>query len=161
MATTNRMKKCPAPLNLSLCSHAPSQNIISPSFIDIIHNVDEAIESKLFNYEQMQLIANNSAIEMHIQWENIPCIGKMDDIIDVIDFFEFFNFYYNMALFVATYMQFYSYNDIDEISAVIHTKWLLMNISAKNGHMDVPYKLLSETNKEYIRNIFRIVNSFY
>ena len=65
-----------------------------------------------------------------------------------------------MALFVATYMILYPYKDIDEVSAVIHSKWLIMNSWAKNGPLDVSYILLPEIEKEKDRDIFRIVSNY-
>jgi hypothetical protein len=177
MATINKRKYVnrPPPLNLSRCKFYPPQTITSPSFIDIIHNIDEAVESKLFNYEKMQIIANKSAIKMHNQWRqiyiqqngNIPRIKKTKNGIEVdinVDGYqlnpEFLEFNNHMALFVATYMHFYTYKDIEEVSAVIHSKWLMMSPWAKGGNLDVPYELLPEIEKEKDRDIFRIVNTF-
>jgi hypothetical protein len=145
------------------------------SFIDIIESIDEAVHSKLYDYERIQLIATKSAIEMHNQWRkvyiqqygNIPRIKKLKDGMDFDinvegDLLnpEFLEFNYNMALFVATYMIFYKYPCIETTAAVIHNKWLQMSPWARGGNLDILYSLLPDIEKEKDRDIYRIVNSF-
>ena len=66
-----------------------------------------------------------------------------------------------MAIFVATCIIFYPCKTIEEISSIIHRKWLMMSPWAKGSTLDVPYSLLPEIEKEKDRDIFRIVSGFF
>ncbi len=168
----------PPPLTLLPQSHsdlqytAPCNEEIEAA---IILNIDEVVKHRMCGYAKMNIIATKSAIEMHNQWRNVyiqqngnvPCIkknkeGKEVDINvdgDVLCS-EFLEFNYNISIFVATCIKFYPYKHIEEISSIIHRKWLMMNPSANESAFNIPYTLLPEIEKNKKRNIFRIVSDF-
>jgi hypothetical protein len=138
----------------------------------IIRNIDASVASRMFDYKKTHAIATKSAIEMHNQWRsvyiqqngNLPRIKKTKDGLEVdinVDGSllnpEFLEFNYNMAIFVATCIMFYPCKTIEEISSIIHRKWLMMSPWAKGSTLDVPYSSLPEIEKEKDRDIFRIV----
>jgi hypothetical protein len=55
----------------------------------------------------------------------------------------------------------YHYKQIEEISSIIHLKWLMMSPWAKGGNLDVPYNSLPEIEKEKDRDLYRIVLKNY
>jgi hypothetical protein len=141
----------------------------------IIRNVDDAINHCMCSYAKMHIIATKSAIEMHNQWRkvyiqqngNIPCIKKTKEGNDVdinvdgnLICYEFLEFNYNINIFVATCIHFYPCKSIEDVSSIIHRKWLMMNPSAIDGPLDVPYNSLPEIEKDKKRNIFRTVSEF-
>jgi hypothetical protein len=171
----------PPPLNLKFLTHT-CYTYESPYIeneqteIALIRNIDEAIESRLFNFICMQSIAKKSAIEMHNKWRNEhiqqngdgPYIKKTKDGVEVdinVDGnqleSEFLEFNYNIAMFVATCINIYHLKNIEYNSTIIHRKLLMMNPLAKGGPLDVPYAKLPEIDKEKNRDIYWIVHNYY
>lgn len=169
----------PPPLHLTSFTHG---SYIQPHYEleeienSIIQNIDEVIESRLCNYHRSQSIATKSAIDMHNQWRkvyiqqngDVPRIKKTKDGLEVdinVDGNqlnpEFLEFNYNIALFVSTCINFYPHKPIEEMSSIIHRKWLKMSPWAKGGPLDVPYESLPEIEKEKDRDIYRIVSNYY